>query len=846
MIWWKFLLLPVAPLLIESNFCHASATGNSLSLKPEKNVPMKQLLFTALLAMQSLFNADAQKFDNVTWTTELKQNGCDAELIFTATIADGWYIYSQNQPNDNGPIPSSFTFKESNGYKRDGKVSEGKYKSKYMDGFGDTYNIFEKKAVFKQKIKVLSKTDFEISGEIEFMQCDESKCLPPAYVPFSFKIKGADCGTTTVTNENPENEGNEKETTQVSADTSGVISPVGWKIYSKKFNNSEYEIIIKPQGDEGWKVINDQRSGTVKITFAFPAGIEANGELQVAETESFLSKKFGEFVVVKNDAFFTQKIKVTTTDEAVLAKVPVAIDYIAVSDDKKAKLSELLTADVNLGEAENISTAESDQSYLGIFLIAFLSGFAALLTPCVFPMIPMTVSFFLKSSKDRKKAISNAILYGVSIIVIYVVIGLLITSIFGPTALNEMSTSLFFNLIFFAVLVLFAISFLGAFEIVLPSSWVNAADKNADKGGFLGIFFMAFTLALVSFSCTGPIVGSLLVESVSKGIMGPIFGMFGFSLAIALPFTLFAIFPGFLNNMPSSGGWLNTVKVSLGFIELALSLKFLSKADLVYQSHLLERELFLALFAGVLFMWGLYLIGAFRLSHDSVSEKISTGRALMAVFVFSFMVYILAGLWGAPVNLLAGIAPPLEYSESPYGVGNRAPEGGGGEDGGLPEHAAYGPHQLITFHDYHHGMDYAREKGLPAMIDFTGYGCENCRKMEQKVWSDEKNLRLLRDSVVVISLHVDERTKLDPSDPASKQFRNVGQKWADMEVKRYGESSQPLYVLLDANEEMLNGKASFQTHGEIQGFNDWLIQGLKTYRQRKGVKIVRPLMVLMD
>lgn len=823
---------------------HTSGSNNSLSLNPSNTTGMKNFLLSALLLFQTVNPAQAQKFDNVVWSYDVKQNGCEAELTFTAVIEEGWYIYSQFQPNADGPIPTAFTFTDSKAYQRVGKVSEGKAKAKFMEGFGGEYNIFPHKAVFKQKIKILSKKDFELKGEIEFMQCDESKCLPPAYVPFSFKLKGCAGGTSDVVEEVVNEETTAVEVPAVdSAQAGHAITPVGWKIYSKKYSATEYEILFKLQSDSGYVVSADMAYHPFAIDIKLPDGIVADGKMTMGEIMSWkIPGSDKSMQVYIQDAVFSQKIKVNKADSILMSKIPVHISFAATNGKQKYVLQEEMNVDLNLHDAENISTAASEDSYFMIFLIAFLSGFAALLTPCVFPMIPMTVSFFLKSSKDRKKAITNASVYGISIILIYVVIGLLITGIFGPTALNEMSTSLFFNLLFFIVLVVFAVSFLGAFEIVLPTSWVNAADKNADKGGMLGIFFMAFTLALVSFSCTGPIVGSLLVESVSKGIMGPIFGMLGFSMAIALPFTLFAIFPGFLNSMPSSGGWLNTVKVSLGFVELALSLKFLSKADLVNQSHLLEREVFLALFAGVLFMWGLYLIGAFKLSHDSEGSKISSGRAVMAMIVFSFMVYIIPGMWGAPVNLLAGIAPPLEYSESPYGVGNKAPDAK--ESGeGLPEHASYGPHQLITFHDYDHGMEYARLKGLPAMIDFTGYGCENCRKMEQNVWSAPANLQLLRDSLVVISLHVDERTKLDPNDPAASKFRNVGQKWADMEVKLYGESSQPLYILLDANEEMLNGKASYQTHGEVKAFNEWLLQGLETFKKRKGIRVVRPEMI---
>ena len=312
---------------------------------------------------------------------------------------------------------------------------------------------------------------------------------------------------------------------------------------------------------------------------------------------------------------------------------------------------------------------------LSIFIIAFFSGFAALLTPCVFPMIPMTVSFFTKQSKTRAKGIKNAIIYGLSIIVIYVVLGLIVTKIFGADALNALSTNVWFNIIFFLLLIVFAASFLGAFEIMLPNSWANKVDRQADRGGMIGIFFMALALAIVSFSCTGPIVGTLLVEAASKGGIAPIVGMLGFSLALALPFMLFAMFPGWLNSMPRSGGWMNTVKVSLGFLELALAFKFLSNADLVLQLHWLEREIFLAIWIAVFGVWAIYLFGKIQLPHDSKIDKISVGRLFMALLVSTFTIYLIPGLWGAPLKLISGFPPPMTYSESPYGVGNSKKEG---------------------------------------------------------------------------------------------------------------------------------------------------------------------------
>jgi len=778
---------------------------------------MKKFFFSALLFLISpgnLFAQEEKKYDHVNLKWEARQTGCDVEIIFTATIDEHWKIYSPYQPDLNGPIPIEMTFVPSKNFKLNGKIIESKAKSKYFDGYDGTYNYFEHSATFKQKIKVTSKKDFELKGEFVFSQCDDNGCLPPVYHNFEFKIKGGDC------EESNDTAVIEDTNTAVAViDTSngtGTLAPVGLKIYSRKYSATDYEIFVKFQPDSGWAVNTAGKS--TSVLFQLPEGITTNGNL----------------IVTKD--IISQKITVNTEDSVVLASCKILVDYVAKNGTKTAQLKSKTEEPVNLNDAEEIENAEADLSYWAIFLEAFLWGFVALLTPCVFPMIPMTVSFFMKSSKNRRKGIINAITYGVAIIVIYVFVGLLITWASGDaTALNKMSTSIFFNLLFFIVLLIFAISFLGAFEIVLPSKWVNAADKNADKGGFIGIFFMAFTLALVSFSCTGPIIGTLLVRSVSEGLMGPAIGMFGFSLAIAIPFTLFAIFPGWLNSMPQSGGWLNTVKVSLGFLELALALKFLSKADLVNQSHLLERELFLALFIAVFFLWGLYLLGVFMTSHDSESKRLGTGRIITATFVFGFVIYLIPGLWGAPLNWIAGFPPPIEYSEWRHDIDPEKE---------LPEHASYGPHGLVTFHDYNHGMEYARKVGKPAMIDYTGYGCENCRKMEQGAWSNKDAMKILDDSVVIISLHVDERTPLAKNDPDFGKYRNVGQKWADMEVKLYKESSQPLYVLLDLNEESLNGKASFQTHSNGADFHQWLSKGLRTFKKRKGIKVIHPEMVI--
>jgi thiol:disulfide interchange protein len=790
---------------------------------------------------------DPQKLGHTSWSYSIKQNGCEAELIATAMIDDGWYIYSQFQPNEDGPIATSFKFKTSADYELIGKVSEGKAKSKYMEGFDGNYNIFEHTVTFKQKIKIKGKKDFTVTGEMEFMQCDESMCLPPEYVDLSYKVKG--CAGGTELKETPETSDVViEDTNELVSDTiSGEkVSPITWMIYSKKYSDNEYEIILEGTIENSWNLfVSNTEGDKILIDFEFPKGIKANGKTNFPKSKLIKLSNDNTFQGYQNKISITQKLSVETNDSLDLAGVKVVVDYLVISDKgEKASNTIPISLEVDLNKAEKMTITEVETSYWGIFLLAFFSGFLALLTPCVFPMIPMTVSFFLKSSKSRAKAISNAMIYGISIIGIYVTIGLIITAIFGAGSLNELATNVTFNIIFFLMLVVFGISFLGAFEITLPSKWVNAADKNADRGGLIGIFFMAATLGLVSFSCTGPIIGTQLVIAAEQGGMGPFFAMFGFSLAIAIPFTLFAIFPGWLNSMPSSGGWLNTVKVSLGFLEIALALKFLSKADLVTQSHLLEREIFIGLWIAIFLLWGLYLLGVFKTSHDSETKHIGVGRIFMATLVLSFTFYLVPGLWGAPLKMIAGIAPPMHYSESPYGVNGKAP------DVKLPEHASFGPHGLITFHDYHHGLEYAKKINKPVMIDFTGHGCENCRKMEESVWSNEEVKAILKDSVVIISLHVDEKIDLPEgssiTSKSGKKLKYTGQVWAEMEMDRYGEISQPLYILMDHNEEMLNIKASYQTHGSVNEFKPWLEEGIKKFEARKGYKKVKPEMIVRE
>ncbi|MDG1841431.1 MAG: thioredoxin family protein [Crocinitomicaceae bacterium] len=484
-------------------------------------------------------------------------------------------------------------------------------------------------------------------------------------------------------------------------------------------------------------------------------------------------------------------------------------------------------------ESDEKKEDTSNKSLWTIFLLSFGSGFLALLTPCVFPMIPMTVSFFTKQSKTKAAGIRNAIIYGISIIVIFVTLGTVVTAIFGSDALNALSTNVWFNLIFFALLIIFAISFMGAFEITLPNSWVNKVDRAGDKGGLIGIFFMALALALVSFSCTGPIVGTLLVTSASIGGIAPFIGMFGFSLALALPFTLFAAFPGWMNQLPKSGGWLNTVKVVLGFLELALAFKFLSNADLVIQGHYLERELFLAIWIGIFLVLAFYLFGLFQLPHDSKIERLSVGRALFGTFTLVFVIYLIPGLWGAPLKIISGFPPPMAYSESPLGVGGGGASAASHIEG---EDTHPGPQNLPVFHDLQKGMAYAKKVGKPVFLDFTGHACVNCRKMEEQVWGEPGVIEILKNKVVIISLYVDEKTELPKeeqkmiTDIRGKKvmLKTVGQKWSDYQAKTYKANTQPYYRMLNSNgKDLPIGSADYQHHGSAAKFKAWLEKGLK-------------------
>jgi thiol:disulfide interchange protein len=630
---------------------------------------------------------------------------------------------------------------------------------------------------------------------------------------------------------------------------SQVLEPVDWSTSVEKISETKYKLITKASIDKGWHLYsqNVPDGGPIPTQFTYEndGTFTLDGTTKEEKGETVDDPIFEMRIKYFSDrAAFEQIIEVTdkTTrisgtvffmvcdDSRCLNPTEIDLDFVIKSGKPAVKKADTIVSNENKNSSEK-------KGLLGIFLIAFFSGFAALLTPCVFPMIPMTVSFFTKQSKTKAAGIRNAIIYGISIIVIYVLLGVLVSLVFGADALNALSTNVWFNLVFFLLLLVFAASFLGAFEIVLPSSWGTKVDAQADRGGFVGIFFMALALAIVSFSCTGPIVGTLLVEAASGGSqLGPIIGMLGFSLAIALPFALFAAFPGWLNSLPKSGGWLNTVKVVLGFLELALAFKFLSNADLVLDLHLLEREVFIAIWIAIFGALAFYLFGKIQLPHDSPLKHISVGRLSLGLIVLSFTIYMIPGLWGAPLNLISAFPPPQHYSESPYGVGFTKLGSGGAAHSEIPEGShLMAPHDILAFNDYDKGLAYAKKVGKPVLIDFTGKACVNCRKMEQNVWVKPKVLDILKNDVILISLYVDDQRPLPANEVVDsklkpgKKLKYIGQKWSELQTIKYKTNTQPMYVLMDHNENNLIDPVAYTP--DVEEYHNWLAKGVKNFKK---------------
>ena len=674
-----------------------------------------------------------------------------------------------------------------------------------------------------------------------------------------------------------------------------ILTPVKWKIkLDDKGGAPEKEIVFTATADKGWHLydMNLPEGGPVSTSFTFETlnGAELIGQpVPSVKPTTVYDEQFAMNLRWYPDTVsFTQKLKVTDpakfkaegevefmacNDETCLPpdQIPFSFDKksihvdpalaanssttevdkedaTAIQPDTQVvaeEASELNTPDPaaketpattspkasdSLTDSPNLwspvidqlkafgdsTVSAADTSWLFIFFAGFLGGLIALLTPCVWPMIPMTVSFFLKRTKDRKKAIRDAITYGLSIIVIYLVMGLLITGIFGASALNDLSTNAIFNILFFLLLVVFAVSFFGAFELVLPASWTSKLDSKADSTtGVLSIFFMSFTLVLVSFSCTGPIIGTLLVQAASMGTaVGPAIGMFGFALALSIPFSVFAIFPNMLQSMPKSGGWLNSVKVVLGFLELALALKFLSVADLAYGWRLLDREAFIVLWIVIFSLLGVYLLGKIKFSHDSEVKYVSVPRLFMAIISFAFAIYMVPGLWGAPLKAISAFAPPL-YTQDFNLYKNEV-------------HAA--------FDDYESGMAYAKKVNKPVMIDFSGFGCVNCRKMEASVWTDPKVKQMLENDYVLITLMVDDKTKLPQpieiqENGKTRKLKTIGDKWSYLQRSKFGSNAQPFYILLNDEGQPLGPSYAFNE--DVSKYIQFLQNGLKEFKKEQ-------------
>ena len=635
-----------------------------------------------------------------------------------------------------------------------------------------------------------------------------------------------------------------------------IQDPVQFRSEWKTVSETEAEIVFTGTIDAGWHVYSTDLGdgGPISATFNIDKmeGLELDGKLtpQGKEVENF--DKLFEMKVryFENEATFVQKLKITganyfiegyleygaCNDENCLP--PTAVSFIysgkGVAGGANAAVEKEAEATAPSQETTvNNQVATSDywtpvidqlnafgeenatnQSWIYIFIAGFLGGLVALFTPCVWPIIPMTVSFFLKRSKDKKKGIRDAWTYGASIVVIYVTLGLAITLIFGASALNSLSTNAIFNILFFLMLVVFAASFFGAFEITLPSKWSNAVDSKAEQtSGLLSIFLMAFTLSLVSFSCTGPIIGFLLVELGTSGnIVAPAIGMLGFALALALPFTLFAMFPTWLKSMPKSGGWMNVIKVTLGFLELAFALKFLSVADLAYGWRILDRETFLALWIVIFGLLGFYLLGKIKFPHDDDDTTVSVPRFFMALASLAFAVYMIPGLWGAPLKAVSAFAPPMST-----------------QDFNLYKNEVH-----AQFKDFDAGMEFAKQNGKPVMLDFTGYGCVNCRKMELAVWTDSKVSDLIQNDYVLITLFVDDKTPLPEhikvmENGKETTLRTIGDKWSYLQRTKFGANAQPFYVLIDNEGKPLN--KAYKYDEDINQYVDFLQTGLKNYKK---------------
>lgn len=814
----------------------------------------------ALLVLFTSFSSFGQMFDPVSWSFSAVEVGDNEyDLKFEAKIENGWAIYSQHIGED-GPIPTTFTFEEGAHFKTVDGVQESDNAKTGHDPIFDMELIkFYKTATFTQRVNVTDASK-PIMGYLTFMTCNDERCLPPKDVDFSFSVAQAGGGA-----------GGGADAAGDEDSSEGMFSPVKWAFSKEKTGEDEVLLKVTAKIDDGWYVYsqNIEEGGPIPTTFYFneSEGVEFKGEVEeisdykvegmdpVFQMQLIKYKKEVTFVqkaiVMEGVAAVTGEFEFMTCDD-VRCLSPKYIDMEFVFDESAAATA---TASASVGGPnvidQSVSTIQEtyedpvgtcfegeaetkDKSLIWTFILGFAGGLLALLTPCVFPMIPLTVSFFSKDTK--RKGWVNGAIYGASIIVIYVALGLLITGMFGAEALNELSTNWIANTIFFVIFIAFAFSFFGYYEIQLPSSWANKSDRLADKGGLIGTFFMAFTLAIVSFSCTGPIIGSALVQSASSSV-GPFVVMLGFSTALALPFGLFAAFPAWLNSLPKSGGWMNSVKVILGFLELALAFKFLSVADMTSHWGFLRYEIFLGLWVLVAVGMALYLFGIIRFPHDSKVQKLKPARLTLAVGTSALAVYLATGFlfnertqtYNA-LPMLSGLAPPAHYN-----FFMPAPE----PDSDIKaKYASFSKcaNNLDCFKDYDEGVAYAKEVNKPVFLDFTGYGCVNCRKTEEHIWVKDQIWPKLKNDFVMISLYVDDRQPLDSvliSKPRNEKLRNVGNKWSDFQIVNFQQNSQPLYVIMSPDEEVLAKPRGYREG--VQEYADFLDCGLNTFQSLEGM-----------
>lgn len=814
---------------------------------------MRKLSVALFVLLCTALPAFSQMEDPIKWKTTAKKTAPNEyDIIFTATLEKGWHLYSQDINPDAG-TPTRFVFNKGS-YQTVGKVKElGKLKKVYDETSGSDLLYYENKVDFVQHVKLngpLSK----IEGTYDFQVCTDEMCLQPSEGnEFSVAVqfdKGASAATENTTATTDEATDKPIGTLVQSPNILGgknaqMQEPTKWKYTVNKLNDKEYELRFTAEIEKGWHIYGIEKTGddgptATSFNFKKSADYELVGEIQ-SLTKSV--KKYD--TVFKQDVYtidekaeFVQKIKLLNPVKNISGQLV----YMTCNDVQcipgEADFSFEIDKNVTAKAVETVDAAPKSL-LLTVFGQGFIGGLLALLTPCVFPMIPLTVSFFTKKGGNKKtSSIGSAALFGLSIIGIYVSLGFLITVIFGAEALNEIASNLYLNFVFFALFFIFALSFLGAFEITLPSSWANKADEKSEKGGIIGIFFMAFTLAIVSFSCTGVIIGSLLVEAIKGGISGPITGMLGFAVALALPFTLFAIFPSWMQSLPKSGGWLNSVKVVLGFVELALAFKFLSTADLIGDWGLLKREYFLVIWIIIFTLMGFYLLGKLKFSHDSDVSYISVPRLLMAVLSFAFALYMVPGLWGAPVKLLSGLAPPMHYNEGFLnGSGNHVTAAtsttANADKPTKYTERFHAPNGLTAYFDYEEGVAAAKKQNKPLLIDFTGWSCVNCRKMEENVWPDPRILNRIANDYILVQLYVDEKKIQLPENEVytskfGKKINTLGRKWSDIQMTRYNSNSQPFYVLADHDGNPLVTPRGYDA--DIEAYAAFLEEGVTKFK----------------